>query len=263
VELNGTVASAGGAPLSEPELASLRTLVDALEETRYYHSKKAPATGISVLLRTLAWPPSHAFPSLDLLRVLLTHADGNAALAAAPAQFMPAVLAAAAAGDAAARPAALMAGRALLNLCALAPTQGVFVRELPAVLGAVGALLRFPHASVQATGAWVLHNAAHAAVEAAGGLAALGAAPLPPFLAGGALQQAMALIKVALGLADEDARVKALIAAGSLAAIDAAAGKVALAEARAAGIKEAAAAAAAGSAAAAPIAAEVARILDM
>jgi hypothetical protein len=195
--------------------------------------------------------------------VLLTHADGNAALAAAPAQFMPAVLAAAAAGDAAARPAALMAGRALLNLCALAPTQGVFVRELPAVLGAVGALLRFPHASVQATGAWVLFNVAHAAVEAAGGAEALGAAALPPFLGAAALQQAMALLRAALALPDEDARIKALVAVGTLVAIDAAAGKAAAAAARAEGIREAAAAAAAGSASAPAVAAEVARILDL
>jgi hypothetical protein len=263
LELNGSVASAGGVALSEPEVASLRTLVDVLEQTNYYHSRKVPPTGVSVLLRTLSWPLSHAFPSFDLLRVLTTHTDGAAALAANAPQFLPATLAAAAAGDAAARPAALMAGRALLNLCAQPPTRALFLRELPAVCGAVEGLLRFPHVSVQATGAWVLFNVAHAAVEAAGGAETLGAAALPPFLGGGVLQQAMRLLNCALALPDEDARIKALVAVGSLAAIDAAAGKVAVREARAAGVPEAAAAAAAAAPAGAAVAAEVAKVLAL
>ncbi len=262
VELNSTVATAGGVALTPPELASLRLLVDVLEQTTFYHSRQAPPIGVDVLLRTVAWPLSHSFASLDLLRTLLTHHHGCELLAARTGAFLPATLAAAGAGDAAARPAALMAGRALVNMCRLPPARALFLKELPAVCGAVAAMLRFPHASVQGTAACALLNVAHAAVEAAGGRERLGAAALPAFLGGDVLQQVLQLLKAALALPDEDARVKALVAVGSLAAIDAAAEKVAVAAARGAGLKEAVTAAAAGAAASA-VAAEVARILDL
>ncbi len=244
VELNASVGAVGGAPLAADDEAALRAVVDVLEATSRWHASAVPRRGVAVLARALAsWPRSHAFPLLDVARVLLAHPDGAAAAAAEPA-LLPALLAAARGAPADARPAALLAGRALGNALKHAPARAAFARGAlwPE---AAAALLAFPHATVRGAGAALLHNVAHAAAlaaEGAGGAAA-GAAWLgePRAL----LAAAAAAARAALADADLDAAAKALLAGGTVMLADATGARAGIAAGKAAGFGEAVAAVAA------------------
>jgi phospholipase A-2-activating protein len=155
--------------LSEEEVASLRAVVDVLEQTSRYHASTVPRKGVSVLLAKAArWPVGSVFPALDVLRVLVIHADGARALeesaASASASFIDPVLAAVRAGKASAeaRPALLLAARALINAFRHESTRRLLVARAEEVLDCVGDLLAYDHATVRYAAAGILHNLAHA-----------------------------------------------------------------------------------------------------
>jgi hypothetical protein len=184
-ELNGSLAAAGspGAVGSEDE-AALQACVAVLGETARFHASSMPRKGLAVLASALgSWPLSSALPLADMARILVLHSDGAAAVAAAAGSagcLLSCLLAlvqggcaggsagGSAEGSAGARGPVLTAARALTNAFKHAPLRAVLRARQAALLQAAAALLSFPHASVGAAAAALLHNVAHAlSLEAA------------------------------------------------------------------------------------------------
>ena len=208
------MAGAGGVPLSAEEEAWLRDAAGTLADTSRYHSSRiAPAALAPLSAKVLpTWPPSHLLPVLDLLRVAFCHPSGAEAAAALPA-LLPAVWRVAGSAGEGERPVALLAARLLYNMLKSAPGRGALLRALGALTAAASALLRFPHASVALGGSVVLHNLARALSEGAGAGLAAGAP--------GDFAAVLALAAQALGSSEEDVRLNALRALGTLLCIDA------------------------------------------
>jgi hypothetical protein len=229
------VASAGGVACTPEEEAWLRDAAATLADTSRYHSSTIHPSALAPLNAKVlpTWPISHLFPALDYLRVAVSHPSGAEAAAAMPA-LLPALWRVAGGAGEGERPAALLAGRVLGNLLKSAPGRGALLRSLPALLAATAALLRFPHASVALGASVVLHNLARALCE--GGVGEALAARAPAEAAG-----VLALAGQALGSAEEDVRMNALLALGTLLCIDAEGGRSWCRGARGAGLDAAAA----------------------
>jgi hypothetical protein len=152
--------------LGEEELASLRGVVDVLEQTSRYHATTVPRKGVSALLAKAArWPVGSVFPALDVLRILVIHADGARALEESGAgAFLDPVLAAVRSGkgSAEARPALLLAARTLFNAFRHEATRRLLLARAEDVLDCVGDLLAYDHVTVRYAAAVLLHNFAHA-----------------------------------------------------------------------------------------------------
>jgi hypothetical protein len=221
-ELNSAVAAAGGEAISAEEEAQLRDAARTLEATSRYHASSiAPGALAPLAAKVLpAWPLPQLFPALDFLRVAVTHPSGAAAVAGMVPALLPALARAGGAGAggadaaAAARPAALLAARLLFNALKAPPARAALLRAPAPLLAALAALLRFPHASVAAAAAAALHNLARALADDGGAGAAALAADAALL---GALWAAVVGDALGAGFAGEDdARLLALLAAGSL-----------------------------------------------
>jgi hypothetical protein len=165
--------------------------------------------------------------------VAVSHPSGAEAVAAMPA-LLPALWRVAGGAGEGERPAALLAGRVLLNLLKSTPGRALLLRSLPALLSATSALLRFPHASVATGASLVLHNLARALCEGGSGAGLAASAP-------GDFAGLLALVGQALGSSEEDVRLNALLALGTLLYLDAEGGKSWCRGARGAGLEAAAA----------------------
>lgn len=170
-ELNALVAgdaepSIAALACSEAELEAIRLLADVLSATARYHATVVPPAAVKALFRKmLRWPLDRAFPAVDVLRVLLTHPDGSAAVAAeagsvfvsaqteriAAARLVPAL-----------RPVVLLTARALGNACAAESTRLLVLGGASAVLDCAADLLQYDNAPVRAAACTLLHNVAHA-----------------------------------------------------------------------------------------------------
>ena len=170
-ELNALVAgdaepSIAALACSEAELDAIRLLADVLSATARYHATAVPPAAVKALFRKmLRWPLDRAFPAIDVLRVLLTHPDGSAAVAAeagsvfvsaqteriAAARLVPAL-----------RPVVLLTARALGNACAAESTRLLILGGASAVLDCAADLLQYDNAPVRAATCTLLHNVAHA-----------------------------------------------------------------------------------------------------
>jgi len=64
--------------LSDPELAEIKSQIDVLQNTSFYHASKVTRKMIFILEKIVSsWPEDQIFPVLDLLRINLTHPEGN------------------------------------------------------------------------------------------------------------------------------------------------------------------------------------------
>jgi len=204
-----------------------------------------------------------------VLRVLVVHMDGAAAVAEVfGAALLPLLLGAVRATAAApeARPATLLAARALFNCFRNEPTRRLVAGAGDAAQAelqdAVGALLAHEHATVRYAGAVCLHNLALAqrfAAEAAraGAAGAAGAA------AGGVgaerVVQSLALVSAGLAADKPEVDLLQLLLLAAAAVLKADAG--AAARAKELGLPAQVAAVADAGGASAPLAKEVARML--
>lgn len=67
--------------LTDSQLIALDQIVHTVQDTAFYHSNTFAASGITALRNALDnWPAKMAFPTLDLLRLVLVHPQGPAAL---------------------------------------------------------------------------------------------------------------------------------------------------------------------------------------
>lgn len=67
--------------LSDPDLIALEQIISVVQETQFYHSSSFSISEIRVLKTLiLQWPAELIFPALDLLRLVLVHPQGPAAL---------------------------------------------------------------------------------------------------------------------------------------------------------------------------------------
>ncbi|KAG7392932.1 hypothetical protein PHYPSEUDO_013420 [Phytophthora pseudosyringae] len=67
--------------LIDSQLISLDQIVHTVQDTAFYHSSTFAAPEITILRSTLdKWPAEYAFPTLDLLRLVVVHPQGPAAL---------------------------------------------------------------------------------------------------------------------------------------------------------------------------------------
>jgi phospholipase A-2-activating protein len=70
--------------LTDTELNWLEQTAKTVQETNYYHSSSFSTGEIGVLKAAVAqWPTEHVFPLLDLLRLVIVHPKGPAALGSA------------------------------------------------------------------------------------------------------------------------------------------------------------------------------------
>ncbi len=271
------VGRAQAAPPAAEEEAALRAVVDVLEQTSKYHATTVPRAGVKVLLKLLrAWPPKEAFPLVDVLRVLVIHMDGAKAVAECfGAALLPALLSLvkATAPLADARPATLLAARAIFNCFRNEPTRRLVAGAGDAAQAelqdAIGALLAHEHATVRYAGAVCLHNLAlaqrfaeeearaAAAAIAAGGKAGAGAGPPP---GPERVMQSLALVSAGLAADKPDADLLTLLLLAAAAVLKAEAG--AAAQARELGLPAQVQAVAAAGGAAAPLAKEVAGMMQ-
>jgi phospholipase A-2-activating protein len=259
-------AGPGAAPTAEEE-AALRAVVDVLEQTSRFHATTVPRAGVRAMLRLLrAWPPREAFPLLDVLRVLVVHMDGALAVAEVfGATLLPLLLGAVRATAAApeARPATLLAARALFNCFRNEPTRRLVAGAGDAAQAelqdAVGALLAHEHATVRYAGAVVLHNLAlsqrFAAEAARAGAAGAGAGAA----SAERIVQSLALISAGLSAERPEADLLQLLLLAAAAVLRADVGAVA--RAKELGLPAQVAAVAKAGGASAPLAKEVASML--
>jgi len=55
--------------LSDDDLDELKTLIDTLDNTSFWHSNKLNIPGIKIIMRCITrWPSDKSFPFIDLLR---------------------------------------------------------------------------------------------------------------------------------------------------------------------------------------------------
>ena len=258
-------AAAGAAPTAEEE-AALRAVVDVLEQTSKYHATTVPRAGVHALLRLLrAWPPREAFPLVDVLRILVVHMDGAKAVAECfGAALLPLLLGAvrATAAQADARPATLLAARALFNCFRNEPTRRLVAGAGDAAQAelqdSIATLLAHEHATVRYAGAVCLHNLALAQRFAAEEARAAGAPPAGA-LSAERLTQSLALVATGLGADKPDADLQSLLLLAVDALLKADASAAALAKDL--GLPGLVAAVAAAGSASAPLAKEVAKKL--
>lgn len=137
-----------------------------LGATSRYHATTVPPAAVKALFRKmLRWPLDRAFPAVDVLRVLLTHPDGGAAVAdEAGAGFVRAQTERVAAARLvpALRPVVLLTARALGNALQTEPVRLLVLAGAGAVLDCAADLLRYDSAPVRTAAAVLLHNLAHA-----------------------------------------------------------------------------------------------------
>jgi phospholipase A-2-activating protein len=165
LEVNG--GASAELALNEAELASVKLVVDVLDQTAKYHASTIPRHGLAPLLsKALKWPLGSVFPALDILRVTVLHPDGaqgllEAGFAAAAQPILDIIKAGK--GVAEARPALLLAARILFNSFRHDAGRKLLLTGARAadVCDAVGDLLSYEHDTVRFAAAVFLHNFAH------------------------------------------------------------------------------------------------------
>ncbi|GBG29098.1 Guanine nucleotide-binding protein subunit beta-2-like 1 [Hondaea fermentalgiana] len=170
-EVNASLAEAS---LSDKELAALREVCATLKQTSRYHATTVDAAGVRALLRAFAdWDLVEGFPVMDVLRLVLTHPDGSAKVAATGrvGDILTRSLAVASAkGSESAAPLApaLVGARVAANVFRHPPTADAAVKALDGAASAVEdvaeplrALTEFPNKNVRAAAATCLMNCAN------------------------------------------------------------------------------------------------------
>ncbi|ETW04472.1 hypothetical protein, variant 1 [Aphanomyces invadans] len=126
--------------LEGTDLAQLGALITTLQQTSYYHSSTITKSQVATVWKLLdKWPPTHAFPALDLVRLMLVHPMG-----ATHITDTTAVLRHAFARDAA-DATRFLAIRVLVNWAPHAPTK--LVAQIDAVASGI-------HSSWPPTASW-------------------------------------------------------------------------------------------------------------
>ena len=231
LELNASLPSGTptATPLTPVEEGGLKRMVETLEQTSRFHASRVTSLDCSPLLtKVLAWPITHVFPGLDALRVLVTHPVGSEVVGSlAPASsLLPRLFQLAAVQEESARPAVLLTGRALFNMTLHSHTRALLLSDVPGVLGAATALLRFPHPSVQFTATVLLHNMSKALAEAGGGKGGGGGACLSPR---DTLLALLAPIQLAATVVkEEEGKLNLILAIGTALCMDVEGGKTAI-----------------------------------
>jgi phospholipase A-2-activating protein len=151
------------------EKNELDSLLLVLEATSRYHASHLPRAGVQVLLEKIQqWPPNHAFPLLDLLRMLVLHPLGAETISLAskydPVRFLIDLLSSIVANPQE-RPAILVGLRVLMNMFRVDAMRKLLEPLLSPLISLVDKGLGFPHATVQAASAFVLHNATHSVFQ--------------------------------------------------------------------------------------------------
>ena len=122
------------------EVRAIEGLVDVLADTSHWHALEVPRPAVALLLRkTLRWPGGASFPAVDVLRMLVCHPDGAAALAevgGAAAVGNEAARITALRDEPAARNAVLLSARMLFNCFKEPPTRNLVL--LPTIADGVG-----------------------------------------------------------------------------------------------------------------------------
>ena len=124
-----------------------------------------PAAVKALFRKMLRWPLDRAFPAVDVLRVLLTHPDGGAAVAEeAGAGFVRAQTERVSAARLvpALRPVVLLTARALGNALKTEPVRLLMLAGAGGVLDCASELVHYDSAPVKTAAAVLLHNLAHA-----------------------------------------------------------------------------------------------------
>jgi len=64
--------------LSSSDLESIKSLIDILQNKSFYHASTVTHKMVELLEKILVkWPEDQIFPALDILRLILTHPEGN------------------------------------------------------------------------------------------------------------------------------------------------------------------------------------------